>query len=136
MNDEKDPKRFGPVGGDDFGNTIRTAVYDSVPSGCASYGKLAQNNYDHFVAQPGVPFEQQGGAGSVEAYTAGHHEACTYADRTKDQGEEGLKKALIMNACASHFLSDAFAPGHQTSALTGLEPAPLALQLLASGSRR
>jgi hypothetical protein len=55
-----------------------------------------------------VSLAQQGGGGAMEAYAVGHEAAC-------DAAREGdTNKALALNACASHYLSDLFAPGHQT----------------------
>lgn len=112
--DFKDPKRFYD-GADDTLNAITgkiNAFIGVLPAGCASYYDLAVKNFDHFAAQPGVSFQQQGGAGSVEAYGAGHQAACDFA---RDHGMTKVNEALVMNGCASHFLSDQFAPGHQTN---------------------
>ena len=49
--------------------------------------------------------------GAWEAYSAGHRVAIKYAAQNKGD-RDGLSRALAMNACASHFLSDLFAPGH------------------------
>jgi len=77
---------------------------------CKSYAFLAQSNTDHFSAWQSATFKAQGGAGAWEAYASGHSVACDWASK---KTSAATKKALAMNACASHYLSDLFAPGHQ-----------------------
>lgn len=117
--DTGDPKRFQGYTGGDLVKSLHGAlnVITSLPSGCKSYGELASLNSDHFARLQSVSLAAQNGGGAHEAYQAGHEAAC---DAAKNQGTTvaqkatALKKAMALNACASHFLSDLFAPGHLT----------------------
>ena len=115
MGDTEDPRRFHYAIGD-VALTVKgymdKLIGSSMPKGCASYSDLVTTNYDHFAAQPTASFEKQGGAGAWEAYEAGHAVACDFA---KDHGMPKVNEAIVMNGCASHFLSDMFAPGHQSN---------------------
>lgn len=94
---------------------------------CGSYSTLAKINWDHFSS-----WEGQGGGGNWEAYSAGHSVACQEAhqynidkDTLTGEGQfPGLHRALLMNACASHFLSDMFAAGHLRQPRRALKGVP------------
>ena len=106
--DTRPPTRFNS--GSDTADAVST-IFTGPPSPCLSYANLAKKNFDHFVALQHVSLAQQRGGGAWEAYSAGHRAACNLAR----DGEAQATKALVMNGCASHFLSDMFAPGHQTN---------------------
>jgi hypothetical protein len=70
------------------------------------------NNIDHFTKTAAIP--EPPACGNWEAYTAGHAAALKAAQEATSLtgATDSLERALIMNACASHYLSDAFAAGH------------------------
>jgi hypothetical protein len=72
------------------------------------------NNIDHFTKVAAIP--DSTACGNWEAYSAGHEAALKAARSATSVVETGtgksLHRALLMNACAQHFLSDAFAGGH------------------------
>jgi len=107
--DSKDPKRVFRWATSDFKSAANTILQP----GCQTYLVQGLNDPDHFAAMEGYTFEEQGGLGNWEAYSRGHAIACRMAEAGKAASDEGaLQKALMRNACASHFLSDMFAAGH------------------------
>jgi len=80
----------------------------------AEFQNNVQLNYaDHFAPTVDIP----GSVGNWDAYSAGHRVATKMAAACNSEaGIEKqhmcVKKALIANACASHYLSDMFAAGH------------------------
>jgi len=73
------------------------------------------NNIDHFTKAAKIPGPPASPAcGNFQAYSAGHRLALKAArDATSLKGAaNSLERALMINACACHFLSDAFAAGH------------------------
>lgn len=70
------------------------------------------NNIDHFTKVAAIP--DPPACGNWEAYSAGHEAALKAARNATSVAGTGksLHRALLMNACAQHFLSDAFAGGH------------------------
>ena len=74
------------------------------------------NNIDHFmrseISSSGPLPESPTNCGCWEAYTVGHNIALEAAKAaTQLKGTNSLENALLQNACASHYLSDAFASG-------------------------
>jgi hypothetical protein len=108
--DTHDPARLFPIATNEARLKADTLKH-STPEGCSSYVELAENNYDHFAAMVGYSAQENGGGlGAWEAYSAGHSVACQTASNGKADAN-ALEKALMQNACASHFLSDMYAAG-------------------------